>query len=195
MEELGMQAGQMPMWVNVFIGIAAALGGFEFIEWIVGLIVNWRARRRKESAEAKEADAVAHQQVATAGQQDADWRQKELELMTAFVDTAKQQYEDLTHRYEELKAEKEEDRKIKQDLRREVNALNIRLAENERKTDGLQRAFTESESRRIAAERYYCAVEGCTLREPPIGTYDSSKTIPRRKNGQFAKKNEESLQN
>ena len=40
MEELGMQAGQMPMWVNVFIGIAAALGGFEFIKWIVGLIVN-----------------------------------------------------------------------------------------------------------------------------------------------------------
>lgn len=188
MEELGMQAGQMPMWVNVFIGIAAALGGFEFIKWIVGLIVNWRAHRRKESAEAKEADAVAHQQVATAGQQDADWRQKELELMTAFVGTAKQQYEDLTRRYEELKAEKDEDRKIKSELR-------MTVAQHERKIDGLQRAFTESESRRISAERYYCAVEGCTLREPPLGTYDSSKTIPRRKNGQFAKKNEESLQN
>jgi hypothetical protein len=179
MEELGMQAGQMPMWVNVFIGIAAALGGFEFIKWIVGLIVNWRARRRKESAEAKEADAVAHQQVAAAGQQDADWRQKELELMTAFVQTAKEQYEDLTRRYDELKAEKNEDRKIKQELR-------LKMTEHERKIDGLQRAFTESESRRIAAERLYCSVESCTKRHPPMGTYDSTKAAPRRKNGQFA---------
>ena len=188
MEEFGMQAGQMPMWVNVFIGIAAALGGLEFIKWIVGLIVNWNANRKKETAEAKEADAVAHQQVATAGQQDADWRQKELELMTAFVGTAKQQYEDLTRRYEELKAEKEEDRKIKQDLRREVNALNIRLAEMERKTEGLQRAFTESEARRQDAEYHYCADEKCAKRKPRLGTYT---TQPRAKNGKFAKKNEE----
>lgn len=176
--DLGMQAaGQMPMWVNVFIGIVAALGGFEFFKWIASLDI-WR---KKGKSEAKEAEAVAHQQVAAAGQQDADWRQKELELMTAFVQTAKEQYEDLTRRYDELKAEKNEDRKIKQELR-------LKMTEHERKIDGLQRAFTESESRRIAAERLYCSVESCTKRHPPMGTYDSTKVTPRRKNGQFAPK-------
>lgn len=164
-------ASKMPIWLNVFIGILAALGGFEFIKWVVGLIVNWRAHRRKNSAEATESEAVAHQQAATAGQQDADWRQKELELMTSFVNTAKVQYEDLTKRYEEQKLEKEEDRKIKHELR-------MKVAEHERKIDGLQRAFTESESRRIAAERLYCAKESCKLRKPPIGTYSSDNPHP-----------------
>ena len=79
--EVGMEAAkQMPMWVNVFIGIVAALGGWEAIKYLISL----RANRKKDKAEADEAAAVAHQQAATAGQTDADWRQKELELMTSF---------------------------------------------------------------------------------------------------------------
>ncbi|MCR4564548.1 MAG: hypothetical protein K5651_00490 [Bacteroidales bacterium] len=179
MEEIGMEIASqtMPMWFNVFIGIAAALGGLEFIKWVASLDI-WR---RKGKAEAKEADAVAHQQAATAGQKDADWRQKELDLMTSIVDTSQKQYEDLKSKYDELRADKDEDRKIKQELR-------LKVTEHERKIDGLQRAFTESETRRVQAERLYCSVTDCPSRHPPIGTYDSAKMQPRRKNGQFAPK-------
>ena len=158
----------MPTWLNMTLAIATAFGGIELLKWLASL----RAHRRRDRAQAK-------QEEASAAQSDTDWRQKELELMTSFVNTAKGQYDDLTRRYDDLKGEKEEDRRIKQELR-------LKVSEHERKIDGLQRAFTESESRRIAAERLYCSVESCTNRRPPIGTYDSSKPVPRRKNGQFA---------
>lgn len=163
-----MEQMTMPMWVNVFIGIAAALGGWEAIKYVISL----RANRRKDKAEAGQQEAIA-------GQQDADWRQKELELMTSFVNTAKEQYEDLTKRYDEMKQEKDFDRKIKQELR-------LKLSEHERKIEGLQRAFTESETRRKAAERLYCADEKCPKRRPPLGTYDSTPRL-RNKKGQFIK--------
>lgn len=179
--EVGIEAAkQMPMWVNVFIGIVAALGGWEAIKYLISL----RANRRKDKAEADEAAAVAHQQAATAGQTDADWRQKELELMTSFVTTAKMQYEDLSQQYATLKEEKEEDRKIKAELRKELNEMRVIQSEQERKLVGLQRAFTESETRRIASERLFCSVEDCKLRKPPIGTYSSGDiNIPVSKRG------------
>lgn len=178
-------ANQIPMWVNVFIGIVTALGGWEAIKYLISL----RSNKRKDKAEADEAAAVAHQQAATAGQSDADWRQKELELMTSFVDTAKKQYEDLTHRYDDLKAEKEEDRKIKLELRKEIGEMRLVQAEQERKVTGLQRAFTESESRRREAERLYCSIEECAMRRPPIGTYnsDTDKAALRDARGRFIK--------
>lgn len=161
----------MPTWLNMTLAIATAFGGIEFVKWLVSL----GAHRRKDKAQAK-------QEEATAGQQDADLRQKEYELMNQFVETAKQQFEDMKGRYDMLLAEKNDDRKIKAELR-------IKVAELERKTDGLQRAFTESESRRRSAERLYCSVESCTKRKPPIGTYDSAAIHerPRRENGQFEK--------
>lgn len=158
----------MPLWVDVFIAIVAALGGWEAIKYLISLGAN----RRKDKAEATQGEALA-------GQQDADWRKKELDLMTSIVDTTQNQYEDLKGKYDELKSEKDEDRKIKSELR-------MKLSEHERKLDGLQRAFTESESKRRSAERLYCSVESCPSRHPPLGTYDSTKDLPRRKNGQFA---------
>ena len=150
----------MPMWVNVFIGIVAALGGWEAIKYILSL----RANRRKEKAE-------AGQQEALAGQSDADLRQKELELLNQIVETTKSQYGELKQRYDELLEERKDDRKEMDALRKEVAELKLALAEQERKTSGLQRAFTESETRRLEAERYFCAFENCTKRQPPFGTY------------------------
>lgn len=163
----------MPMWVNVFIGIVAGLGGLEFIKYLLSL----RANRRKDKAEAK-------QQEATAGQQDAELRQKELDLLNQIVETTKQQYGELKERYDELLTERKSDRAEMDALRKEVAELRIWKAEQERKTEGLQRAFTESESRRKAAERLYCADESCTKRRPPIGTYHS-EAVPRNSKGQF----------
>lgn len=159
--------GTIPMWVNVFVGVVGALGGWEATRYILSL----RANRRKDKAEACEAEAMAHQQAATAGQQDADWRQKELELMTRFVETAKQQYDDLTRRYDELMKEKEEDRKIKTQLRQEMKRYVQESQEMTRKLEGLQRAFTEEVSRRKAVERLYCSVETCRRRIPPVGEF------------------------
>ena len=160
----------MPMWLNMALAVLTALGGIELVKYLLSL----RANRRKDKAEAGQQEAIA-------GQQDADLRKKEFDLMNQFVATAKQQFEDLKHRYDTLLAEKDDDRKIKSELR-------LTVAEHERKIDGLQRAFTESESRRRAAERLYCAVEECPQRKPPLGTYDSANQQPRKKNGQFAKR-------
>ena len=162
--------GTMPMWVNVFVGIVAALGGWEAIKYILSL----RANRRKNKAEASEAEAMAHQQAATAGQQDADWRQKELELMTQFVETAKAQYEDLTKRYEDLKAEKEEDRSIKAALRREVNELKMEQTEQWRIITGIQKEWNRLVAQKKDAERHYCADEKCTKRKPRLGEYETA---------------------
>ena len=150
----------MPMWVNVFIGIVVALGGWEAIKYLLSL----RANRRRDKAQAK-------QEEATAGQQDADLRQKELDLLNQIVETTKQQYGELKQRYDELLEERKDDRKEMDALRKEVAELKLALAEQERKTSGLQRAFTESETKRLEAERYFCAFENCTKRQPPFGTY------------------------
>ena len=183
----------LPMWVNVFIGIAAALGGWEAIKYLISL----RANRRKDSAQAK-------QEEATAGQQDADLRQKELELLNQIVETTKSQYGELKQRYDELLVERKADREEMDELRREVAELRVSLAEQERKTAGLQRAFTESETKRLEAERYFCAFESCTKRQPPFGTYqpehgvmsinDEAATVQvpeRDEKGRFKKKADE----
>ena len=170
-----MEQMTMPMWVNVFIGIAAALGGWEALKYVLSL----RANRRKEKAE-------AGQQEALAGQSDADLRQKELELLNQIVDTTKQQYGELKGRYDELLVERKTDREETETLRRDVAEMRLWKAEQERTVDGLQRAFTESEARRKAAERLYCSDEKCPKRRPPLGTYDSTPRL-RNKKGQFVK--------
>ena len=168
MEEIGMEAAKtMPVWLDMFLAIIAALGGWEAVKYLMSL----RANRRKDKAEADEADAVAHQQAATAGERDADWRQKELELMTSFVETAKVQYDDLTRRYDELRHEKDEDRRIKAELRSELRRYEREVLENTRKIEGLQRAFTEEVARRRYVERLYCSIEKCVKRRPPLGTF------------------------
>lgn len=143
----------LPMWVNVFIGIVAALGGWEAIKYLLSL----RANRRKDKAQAK-------QEEATAGQQDADLRQKELDLLNQIVETTKQQYGELKQRYDELLKERKADREEMDALRKEVSELRTT-------TGNLQRAFAESETSRLEAERYFCAFESCTKRQPPFGTY------------------------
>ena len=47
--DIGMQTvSHLPMWLDVFIGIVAALGGWEAIKYLLSL----RANRRKDKAEA-----------------------------------------------------------------------------------------------------------------------------------------------
>lgn len=144
----------LPMWLNVFLGIVAALGGWEGFKYLLSL----RANRRKNKAEAGQQEAIA-------GQQDAELRQKELDLLNQIVATTKTQYGELKQRYDELLAERKEDRIEMDSLRREVAELKVALAEQDRKTAGLQRAFTESESKRAEAERYFCAMASCTSRQ------------------------------
>ena len=180
MEEIE-AATHLPIWVHVALGFLAALGGFEFIKYLLSL----RHHRKKDKAEAAEAEAVANQQAAVASQQDADWREKELQLMTSFVNTAKEQYEDLTKRYEELKEERELCHRDKAEMMMEMRKLDTIAKENSRKIEGLQNAFTEEVARRKASERLYCSLESCKKRQPPVGTFNSDepkkKAMPRKK--------------
>ena len=198
--EIGMQtASHIPMWLQMAVamagGMVTALGGWEAIKYLLSL----RANRRKDKAEAAQGEALA-------GQQDAELRQKELDLLNQIVETTKAQYGELKQRYDELLMERKADREEMDALRKEVAELKLQLAEQERKTAGLQRAFTESETKRLEAERYFCAIENCTKRRPPFGSYHSSgdgigarpvtpeETRPdlvRDKKGRFTKKADE----
>lgn len=170
----------MPMWVNVFIGIVAALGGWEAIKYLLSL----RANRRKDKAEAQ-------QQENTALQQDVDIRKAEYELMKKFIEQYKDRNEELQSELKEYKADKAEDRKLKEELRKELAEVKMNQAEQERRIKGLQTAFTESETRRKNAERFYCVVENCPQRHPPMGTFSTDAEmaiITRDSRGRFAKK-------
>ena len=50
----------MPLWVDVFIAIVAALGGWEAIKYLISLGAN----RRKDKAEAQQEETTAAQQQA-----------------------------------------------------------------------------------------------------------------------------------
>lgn len=160
-------ASKMPIWLDVFLGILAALGGLEFVKWIASLDI-WR---KKGKAEVKKEEAQAKQEDNTAAQQQANLVSTQIETSKQMLEQMKQHNEYQAALLKSYELEKLEDRKIKQELR-------YKVTEHERKIEGLQRAFTESESRRIAAERLYCAKESCKIRKPPIGTYSSENPKP-----------------
>lgn len=178
-EEITMTAAStLPMWLNVFIGIVAAVGGWEAIKYLLSL----RANRRKDKAQAK-------QEENTAAAQDVDIRKAEYELMKQFIDQYKERNSELQSEIKDYKEDKAEDRKLKAELRKELNEVKMAQVEQERKIRGLQQAFTESETRRRSAERLYCSVESCPKRVPPLGSYNTGDIpIPRLPNGQFAKR-------
>jgi hypothetical protein len=165
MGELEAAATQMPMWLNVFTGIVLALGGLEFFKWIFSLDIF----RRKGKAEAKEAEANAHQQATTAEQQEAELRRHELETAYQMIEQMKQQNAYLGEQIKLQRQEKEEDRKIKGELR-------MKVAEHERILIGIQKAWNIEMSKKRDAERHYCGVENCSARKPRMGEYETETT-------------------
>lgn len=158
---------QLPVWANVLIG----LGGLELIKYMLSL----RAHRRKDDAEAKKEEV-------SAGQQDAELREKELHVLIEIAEAAKAQVDEWKDAYatmraerEDLRADKEQDRKIKAELRGKV-------AKFERQMAGVQEMLNKEIAARKAAESLYCDDETCILRHPPKGTYHSD-LVPRNKKG------------
>lgn len=145
------------MYDNSIIGNAiallVALGGFEFIKYII----SFAAHRRKENAQAKQEESIA-------GQNDADLRQKELDLMNGIIATTKSQYDDLRANYDDIRANYDE--LVKQ---AKMDAYNI--AQNDRRIRGLENAFKREVAKKMEAERHYCGDINCTKRQPVLGTY------------------------
>lgn len=145
------------MYDNSIIGNAiallVALGGFEFIKYII----SFAAHRRKENAQAKQEESIA-------GQNDADLRQKELDLMNGIIATTKSQYDDLRANYDDIRANYDE--LVKQ---AKMDAYNI--AQNDRRIRGLENAFKREVAKKMEAERHYCGDVNCTKRQPALGTY------------------------
>ncbi len=56
-------------------------------------------------------------------------------------------------------------------LKDQVKELSLRVAENERKVAGMQRAIDNEIRLRKEAEGNICFVSDCELREPKLGTY------------------------
>lgn len=143
----------MPSWVTIVLAILSALGGFEFIKWLI----NIRSNKRKS-------DAVASQENAKAGQEDVLLRRQEYELLTSMLDTNKAQYLALKQDYDEIRSERIEQKK-------EIAALRMSLSKTERIVFGLQKAMKLEVSKKKDAEMHYCCVEGCENRKPKIGEY------------------------
>lgn len=145
------------MYDNSIIGNAiallVALGGFEFIKYII----SFAAHRRKENAQAKQEESIA-------GQNDADLRQKELDLMNGIIATTKAQYDDLRANYGDIRANYDE--LVKQ---AKIDAYNI--SQNDRRIRGLENAFRREVAKKMEAERHYCGDVNCTKRQPALGTY------------------------
>ena len=138
------------MYDNSIIGNAiallVALGGFEFIKYII----SFAAHRRKENAQAKQEEAVA-------GQNDAELRQKELDLLNGIITTTKEQFEELKGKYD--------------DLAKQAKADAYLIAQNDRRIRGLERAFQKEVAKKKNAELHYCGDESCTKRQPEMGQY------------------------
>lgn len=145
------------MYDNPIIGNAiallVALGGFEFIKYII----SFAAHRRKENAQAKQEESIA-------GQNDADLRQKELDLMNGIIATTKAQYDDLRANYDDIRANYDE--LVKQ---AKIDAYNI--SQNDRRIRGLENAFKREVAKKMEAERHYCGDINCMKRQPALGTY------------------------
>jgi chromosome segregation ATPase len=56
-------------------------------------------------------------------------------------------------------------------LKEQIKELSLRVAENERKVAGMQRAIDNEIRLRKTAESNICFVTDCKLREPKLGTY------------------------
>jgi chromosome segregation ATPase len=56
-------------------------------------------------------------------------------------------------------------------LKEQIKELSLRVAENERKVAGMQRAIDNEIRLRKTAENNICFVTDCKLREPKLGTY------------------------
>lgn len=170
----------MPLWLNIAIAIAGTFGGLELIKWLFSL----RANRRKDTAQADQEEKTAEQQA-------ADLRRHELDTAYQMLEQVKAQNQYLGEQIKAYHEDKAQDRELKESMRRELAELKMAQVEQERKMLGLQKAFTESETRRKNAERFYCVVEHCPQRRPPIGTYSTDAEmaiIARDSHGRFTKK-------
>ena len=162
MEELEFATEVAQSTMPLWLNIAIAIAGtFGGLELIKWLF-SLRANRRKDTAQADQEEKTAEQQA-------ADLRRHELDTAYQMLEQVKAQNQYLG---EQIKAYHED-------------------KEQERKMLGLQKAFTESETRRKNAERFYCVVEHCPQRRPPIGTYSTDAEmaiITRDSHGRFTKK-------
>lgn len=130
------------------VALLVALGGFEFIKYLLSL----KSHKKKEEMQAKQEEAVA-------GQNDADLRQKELDLLNGIISTTKAQFEELRAKYEELLKQSREDA--------------YKISQNDRRIRGLERAFQKEVIKKKQAELHYCGDESCPNRKPKMGDYQT----------------------
>ena len=179
MDEISVEAaeGGMMQWLKLVGAVIAGLGGAAGLLELMKYLFSLTAHRRKDKAEAK-------MEEANAGRQDAELREKELHVLNQIAEAAKgqldewkQAYADAKAEREALKADKEEDRKIKSELRMEVAKL-------QRQYNGVQLTLKNEIAARHATERLFCDNEACLIRHPPKGTYHYGGIL-RNERGQF----------
>ena len=60
---------------------------------------------------------------------------------------------------------------INEKLRNDIKLLQLQRAEDHRRITGLEKAFDKEFQWRKDGDYYYCGVEDCDRRQPPLGTF------------------------
>ena len=144
-------------WTTVIVTLITVLltGG------VVSSIFFYRENKNKAKAEAKKEDASANVEDASAAN-------TLLNVLTGF----KTYMESITSYNQNVNLKLLEDIRNKDkdidEFKKEIASLKLKVAENDRKLSGLQKAFDLEVSARLEAEKYKCVVENCKLRQPPL---------------------------
>lgn len=162
MNEIEIATRMMPLWFEVFLGVAGAFGGLELLKWFASLDIF----RRKVKAEAQTQEAQAKQEAITAEQQQNALVHQQLEMSSQMLAQMKQHNAYLGEQLATYQQEKLEDRKLKSEYR-------YRISELERSVAGMKAVFGREVAKKKDAELHYCANEKCTIRIPKMGEYST----------------------
>lgn len=143
-------------WTTIIVTLVTVLlsGG------IFGSIVFYNENKKKAKAEAKKEDASANVEDASAAN-----------TLLGVLNGFKTYMEEIISYNQKVNLKLLEDIRSKdsdiEEFKKEIASLKQKVAENERKLIGLQKAFDTEMSARLEAEKNKCVVEKCKLRQPP----------------------------
>lgn len=143
-------------WTTIIVTLVTVLlsGG------IFGSIVFYNENKKKAKAEAKKEDASANVEDASAAN-----------TLLGVLNGFKTYMEEIISYNQKVNLKLLEDIRSKdadiEEFKKEIASLKQKVAENERKLIGLQKAFDTEMSARLEAEKNKCVVENCKLRQPP----------------------------
>ena len=150
-------------WTTIIVTLISVLltGG------LISSVFFYNENKRKAKAEVSKANAEAKKEYASANMVDAEASNGLINVLNGMSGYMKE----MMKYNQEVNLKLLEDIKNKdaniEEFKKEIASLKLKVAENDRKLVGLQKAFDNEVSLRLEAEKNKCVVENCKLRQPP----------------------------